>query len=394
MKIEDGGAGASLARWLLSAYLLVLVAGFFVLRSPIAMVRGNELSFERAVFATINAGTLTGFQQTIETDTYLWPGQMAVLVLTWAGALFSLVAGGTAVARITRLPFTEGEVARTALLLTFGASVLGAVPLVFAGRSVLAAIFQATSAFGNGGLVMGRHEGAGGWPMHIVLLPLAVVGGLGVTVLMELWRRQPLSRHARTVLAWSAGLYLFGVVLLLLLQTPWDAAGGWPEALVLSSAASLDARTLGMPIDLGTLSRAGQWMLMGLMVIGAASGGTGGGLKVTIIPLMILGTRGALAGRTGGRVLGVALAWAGVYALVVIVSLLALLATEPQMPGDRLLFVAVSAASNVGLSHDPISITGAGLHVLSVTMLLGRLAPVAVLWWMAKTTPEADVAAG
>ena len=70
---------------------------------------------------------------------------------------------------------------------------------------------------------------------------------------------------------------------------------------------------------------------------------------------------------------------------------LALAAGQPQMPADRLIFLTISAVSNVGLSHDPISIVGPGLFLLSLLMLAGRLAPLAVLWWMARSMRGEDV---
>jgi Trk-type K+ transport system membrane component len=71
-----------------------------------------------------------------------------------------------------------------------------------------------------------------------------------------------------------------------------------------------------------------------------------------------------------------------------------LLWAEPQREGDRLLFLAVSALSNVGLSHDPVSMTSAGLDVLLAAMLLGKLVPLGMLWWMAATTREAEMPVG
>ena len=64
------------------------------------------------------------------------------------------------------------------------------------------------------------------------------------------------------------------------------------------------------------------------------------------------------------------------------------------MSADRLLFLSVSAASNVGLSQDPVSMTGPGLYTLSAVMLAGRVAPVLVLWWMARTTRDSALAVG
>ena len=61
---------------------------------------------------------------------------------------------------------------------------------------------------------------------------------------------------------------------------------------------------------------------------------------------------------------------------------------------DRALFVIVSAASNTGLSHDPLSVNSSNAYTLSITMLLGRLLPIIVLWWMALTTRDAKNQSG
>ena len=67
------------------------------------------------------------------------------------------------------------------------------------------------------------------------------------------------------------------------------------------------------------------------------------------------GARAAMRGDAPGRVFAIALAWLGAYGLVVFATLLALLATNPDQPADRLLFLVVSAASNVAfkISVDP-----------------------------------------
>jgi hypothetical protein len=67
---------------------------------------------------------------------------------------------------------------------------------------------------------------------------------------------------------------------------------------------------------------------------------------------------------------------------------------QPELPADRLLFIAISAASLVGFSQDPISMTGGGMIVVSVAMFLGRVAPIAILWWSATTVKDGDVAVG
>ncbi|MDQ3441428.1 MAG: hypothetical protein M3478_13885 [Planctomycetota bacterium] len=111
-------------------------------------------------------------------------------------------------------------------------------------------------------------------------------------------------------------------------------------------------------------------------------------IKLTTIWKIGRGLRSAMRGEAPGRVFAIAMTWLGLYALLVFVTVLCLLATEPGQPGDRLLFLAVSAVSNVGLAHNPVSIVKEGMFVLSAAMLLGRLVPLAILWWVVAVTRE------
>ena len=130
------------------------------------------------------------------------------------------------------------------------------------------------------------------------------------------------------------------------------------------------------------------------MIFGAASGGTGGGLKGTTFLVLFRGLRNSYLGQSGGRILTIAAVWIGAYAMLILVGFLVLLECAPQVPGDRLLFLTISAASNVGWSHDPVSLVKSGLSTISAVMLLGRAMPMAVLWWMSKSARGAELAVG
>lgn len=235
-----------------------------------------------------------------------------------------------------------------------------------------------------------------------VLLMLSTFGGLGLPVLMELYDllcgRRKLSTHARTVLLFSAGIYLAGFVLLFVIQAaaqsdvPWS---GWRQMLATSSVESINARTAGMHFEMvSILPRAGQWVLMILMVIGASPGGTGGGLKCTTVVQLVRGAGNVLRGRPVERAFGIALVWAATYLAIVVGFLLALMSVDQELPADRQLFVIISAASNVGLSHDSLSTVGPPLYLVAGLMLVARIVPLAILWWMAQTTDDAQLAIG
>ena len=375
-------------------YLMLIVLGVIVFLLPGATIKGNAFSFERCVFTVINAITLTGFQQSVPLDDYGPTGLACVLTLTIIGSLFTLIVGGVGVTRLLRLPFSDARII-TATLYTYVVAVsLGAAIVAEPGRGLVASATQAASAFGNSGLYLGRLPSVAEWRTHVALMPLAFLGALSIPVLLEItdliFLRRPPSLNSRVVLAISAALYLMGLILL----TPWGRAD-LATVLAAGSGLSIDSRSAGLPLyALGSLSRVSQWVLIVLMLIGAAPGSAGGGMKVTALFHLFRGTKRALNRQPGLRITGIAAVMIVSYLALVLVTTLALLATIPEVPGERVLFLAASAVGQVGLSHDYIAFQGAGNYVLSAAMLLGRALPLAILWWAVETTGDADVAVG
>ena len=406
---HPGGDEPGIFSWLVPAYLGVILLGAAVFKFGPVMARGHEMSTARAVFTAVNAATLTGFPSTVGLEDFDEEGVLgpvAVLVLMVAGALFSMVGGGVAVVRILRLPYSPGQVVSAALASLLLAVLAGATCLLSYDRRVFDSVFQAASAFTNSGLYVGRLSAPSSVRAQAVLMPLAFLGGLGLPVLMEVFDRltgsgRRLSMHARTVFGTSAALYLVATAVFTLMLLARAAGHGETtradlrDALPQASATAINARGPGLPFEFAsTYPRAMQWLLIVLMAIGANPAGTGGGVKATTVCQLVGGVRGALRHERVPRAFGVAAVWAAVYCAIVFAGLLLLVWRVPDMAGDRLLFLTVSAASNVGLAHDPVSIVGPGLYTLCAVMLAGRVAPVFVLWWMARTTDDADVAVG
>jgi hypothetical protein len=107
-------------------------------------------------------------------------------------------------------------------------------------------------------------------------------------------------------------------------------------------------------------------------------------LMATVPFAIVKGIRQSLRGEAPGRAFGVLLTWTIAYLSFVGLVTIALVATAAQGAGDRLLFLAVSAVGTVGMSHDPISFVGTPLYVLSIATAFGRIAPLLVLWWLAR----------
>ena len=157
---------------------------------------------------------------------------------------------------LRRVYFRSGMVFAWACGTTAAVIVIGGLVVLYFGSEIgpFDAIFQAVSAFGNSGLYIGRLPGGNSLPTHLLLLPLAVLGGLGLPVLMELAdllrSRTPLSSHSQTTLTWTAGIYLAALTLLVILQWPGQSApvGQWRQTLVTASqqAAQLAIRGLSL----------------------------------------------------------------------------------------------------------------------------------------------------
>ena len=386
-------AGESPAWRFAGIYLLLVLFGFIVFRHPSTMVGGNEMSVDRAMFTSVNAVTLTGFQQTLAIDEYRWPGRIAALLLTIGGTLTTLIGGGMAVSRVARTCCRDRTIVIASAALQGTVLILGAILLAGRGRSVFEAVFLAASAFGNSGLLTGALPGADAARTHLVLQPLSILGALGIPVLLcigaAIRQRTPLHPYVRLVLVIWGASYLIGLIALTCLS-----GDDMRDAITTGSVQAINTRTTGFPYTMGD-TRPGQWVLMLLMAVGGVSGAAAGGIKLTTLWKITTGVRTAMRGGAPGRVFAIALTWLGLYALLVFVTTVSLLATEPGQPGDRLLFLAVSAVSNVGLAHNPVSIVKEGMFVLSTAMLLGRLVPLAILWWVVTATrDEEDVPVG
>jgi trk system potassium uptake protein len=391
-----GGFGRDLANWLFPGYLLIIL-GSFLLLTRFGMPPGNP-NRVRALFYVMNAATLTGFAANPGIEQLSGFGQGIILFLIIAGSLFTMIVGGLAVVRIVRLRYSDVEVIFAAFLLEGAALLIGSGLLWDADRSPFQALFLAASAFGNCGLTLGRVPGAANVLTHGIILPLAVLGGLGLPVLMELgsfaFFRISLSRYSMVVLGMTAWVYLIGMPIMLGLCS----AGHWASLrsqIPIASALTLASRTSGLEITpIENLPSVARWGLMILMVIGASPAGTAGGLKTTTVVELFRGIRGLLLGKPALRSFAVAVVWLLVFMGLILLSVMLLSFVSAKDPANNTLFNAVSAMSNVGYTAAPMPDEMRVMYAYCAIMLVGRMSPLMVMWWMAESTADAELAVG
>ena len=407
--------------------LLVILLGTLLLATPLCS--GSQVGLWEALFTATSAITVTGLS-IIDVGTDLTGfGQAVLAVMILAGGLGLMaittflqgfVVKGTGLRR--RLDrgkaldeFGVGGVGRTfrgiaftaAALILIGATVLygfGFSDIPDRGERLWAALFHSISAYNNAGFglwsdSLERYRSNG--VVNLVVMLLIVMGGLGWRVTSDMagqllsHRRRRLSLHTRLVLRTTILLVLIGAVSLVL--TEWLNSGQnfltlpWSERWLAALFQSVTARTAGfntVPISVETITESGTLLVMTLMFIGASPGGTGGGIKTTVVAALMAATRSTLRGRDAVVIryreisAQVVLRAVGITVssllFVLVMTLLVSFASNFNGRDDftflAMLFTCISAFATVGLDMGVTSeLSHFGQGVLLVGMFVGRL---------------------
>ena len=428
------------AQALVLSFLIFIAVGAVLLRLPIAAAR-EPLSLLDALFTATSAVCVTGLIVVDTPGDLSTFGHVVVLALIQLGGLgYMAVTTVVAVALGRQLTVHERLTLQEALnvqtmegLFRFALSVLkltlafelaGALILTAwwagelgLGRAAWLGLFHAVSAFNNAGFALfsdSLSRFRGDWVVTGVISALVICGGVGFVVLTEVgrvrrWRR--LSVHTRLVLLLTAALIAGATLLIFLIErgNPRTLAPlGWGEALLAAWFQAVTPRTAGFnTIDIAAMAPASLFLMLLLMFVGAAPGGTGGGVKIStfsitvaVIWAMVRGggeptlLRRRLAPPTIARAFSICLL--GFLALNVVAGLL--LVSEGR---DLLstLFETTSAFGTVGLSMSapgaPVSLAGgftpAGKALLIAMMIAGRVGPLTLAVAIARSGAPARV---
>ena len=307
-------------------FALLILAGACLLVLPVSSRSGESIPWTNAVFTAASASCVTGLT-VYDTATQFSPfGQAVLLVLIQIGGLGFVTASLPAVLLVRRrvglrqrglLRDSVGalqiggvvRLARRALLVPLlcegaGAALLALwfCPRYGLGRGLWMAVFHAVSAFCNAGFdLLGTGTSitsAAKEPLlNVVLMALIICGGLGFLVWDDVLTH---GRHFRrwrlhSKMAFTATMILFaaGAVAFWFLEAEHAFAGAdGPSRALMAAFQSVTARTAGFAsVDQASLSQGGVLLMLVLMFVGAASGSTGGGVKVNTFAVLALGVR-------------------------------------------------------------------------------------------------------
>ena len=283
--------------------------------------------------------------------------------------------------RYVGLPHTVWKLAAGAVFLVLGGTLVGAGMLMTNERPFYTAMFEATSALANAGLNLDGARRIIDWRLHLVILPLAAIGSIGLPVIIELFDRvalaRPISTYSQKVLRIFTVAWIASFALLLLGNSHLPLRNN----IVTSWVSAINTRSLGSELYLdASLPRLSWWCMMVLMLIGAPPAGTGGGVRLLPIATILRHNQWANEGGFADASIARAAAWLTLFIGIFLAMVLLLMSAESQLATDRLMVMAAGAIGNVGLSQDPISLSTRGLMIVSTGMLAGYLLPLRFMY--------------
>lgn len=414
--------------------LVLIYAGFIILGSialKLPLATTAPITWADAAFTATSAVTVTGLVVVDTGSAFTLFGQAVVMFLIQLGglglmtfAVLILSMFGLPVGFTHRLYLKEDlnqtsatdllaltkMILRVVLLCELvGAALLALVfvPEFGWGEGLWQAAFHSVSAFNNAGFALfpdSLSRWVGNPVVNITVPALFILGGIGFTVASDVWRVRRWHRfslHTKLMLVGTGALLFWSILAFGIMEWTNPATLGaldWPDRIWASWFQAATTRTAGFnTVEIGFLNDSTTLMFMTLMVIGAGSTSTGGGIKVTTFIVLLLATIAFFKRRESitvfGRELGIdqvmkVLALAMVSVLLIFFAFFTLLLFHEGEFLD-LAFETASAFGTVGLSR---GVTGnfdtAGRIVIMLIMFVGRVGPLTLGFLLATRKPR------
>jgi trk system potassium uptake protein TrkH len=278
------------------------------------------------------------------------------------------------------------------------------VPDMGWGKGLYYSFFHAISAFNNAGFALwsdGLMGYVGDPLINIVISLLFIIGGLGFTVLNEIWNKKKfkkMSLHSRLMIVGTFVINIAAMLLIFVIEyTNPNTLGGLSsleDKLWGAYFQAVTTRTAGFnSLDIANLDESTIILMLLLMFVGAGSASTGGGIKLTTFLVIFLAVMTYLRGKreiiVGRKSISneivfrsLAISTIAITFIFISVFLLNLIEEEPFLP---LLFEVISAFGTVGLSMGiTASLTAIGKIIIVFMMFLGKIGPLTLAFSLAK----------
>jgi len=416
-------------RALILSFLALSLVGTLLLKLPIAS--HQPTSWGEALFTAVSAATVTGLVVVDTGSHFTLFGQWVLIVLMQAGGLGLMTFGlliiqllngrlGLAHRAVLGEVVNQGSQAdmKRLLFLLFGftafVELIGTallalqwIPEMGFTRGLYYSFFHSISAFNNAGFGLEADsltKYVGNPLINAVISGLFITGGIGFIVIIDMLGKKRFEKYAlHTKMMLIGTLFINVVAMLIVFLLEYGnpkTLGALPELSDQLWAAwfqGVVTRTAGFnTIDIAALGPATAFFMMGLMFIGAGSGSTASGIKLSTFIVLLLATRACLFNRAkpvafgrsvGGDIVFRALAITVIGLFCVVTGIFLLCVTESATFLD-LAFEAVSAFGTVGMSRGiTASLSSPGQLLIMVLMLIGRVGPLTLAFTLATAHP-------
>ncbi len=412
------------AQIIVLSFVSIILIGSFLLYLPYSRVKGSDMRYIDALFTSTSAVTVTGLVVVDTGAAFSRIGHVFLLLLIQAGGLgimtiaaFIQVSLGSEMSlygRFSTAAFLDKAnlkdlytIIKFIVLITFSIEVFGLflfLPYflpdsVNKGEALFYSIFHSISAFCNAGFSLYTTSFSGArsnlWA-NFVLILLIISGGIGFTVLLNIFRKvvkgkkERFTVQTRIVFITTLFLILFGAVNFYIFEKDNILRGfRHQERFLISIFQSVTTRTAGFnTIDTSSLRSRTLFMMSILMFIGASPGSTGGGIKTTTVFLLVLSIITILKDqrfntifkrRIPYQVINRAVAIL-VSAIGFVIAGVLLLGFSEKYSFMEIYFETVSAFGTVGLSTGITpALSDFGKIVVMICMLVGRIGPLTMV---------------
>ena len=401
------------------SFLLLMLFGTLLLKMPFCYRGEGSLSWADAAFMATSASCITGLAS-VPISQFTLAGQLIILLLVQIGGIgiMGLTAsivlflgngmsmGNTMMMSNLNDNFslrnTEGML-KLIVGYVFNLEAIGAGLLIGAfmlenkftfWECIYYGIFHSIAGFCNAGFSPFDNSLQGFGPaVKIIVALLIISGGIGVYVIYDLMQTRRrigmLKIHTRLVMISSVILIVLGTLLIKLFEY---LEGNDPIAWIDAFFMSVSSRTAGyVTTPLSELSPNSISMLIIFMMIGAAPGSTGGGMKVTVVGVAALAIINTFLGNRRVLLFRREIAMDNILkSFTIIVTFILLVAAGSAVLSPMLAhseqavwFEAASALSTTGMSMDVTSALPIPAKMLIITfMFIGRIGPFTIFLFL------------
>ena len=397
------------------SFLALIFIGFLLLNSPMTKFNGAPVAWGDALFTATSAACVTGLT-VLPISGFNWFGQVVILILVEIGGVGVMSLSAFIILLLGRKFSYSGtlmlshlndnfsirnleELIRMTLFYTLTIQGAGFMLLLCGftwngnmsmGSALYYSAFHSITGFCNAGLSLFDESMVGQSAfVKMTMAMLIFAGGLGIYAIYDIahYRRgKSLLVHTKLVLITT--LILIGGAMLAIHFGQRLKPIGWVDSLFMA----ISGRTAGFnSVPMEVFNSGTRSVFVVLMMIGAAPGSTGGGIRVTAVALAVLAIINTIKGnerlvvfkreiptQNVMRAFTMILLYISLTALgVMVISFVSLSSSE------KTLFETVAALGTVGMSLGFSAEADSASRLLIILyMFIGRVGPFSIFLFL------------